>query len=135
MTPGLNKEADQLLSKFKWGPGFYTLNKALFKVYVKCTDSSSVTLAQDLFLETVAERQRVERGLMDRPVRRMVNQGEGDEEEGCHGQEDYWQENRNHIDWDESSEEEDSEEEHDDAVETMTIATAQTCLDSLDQVQ
>lgn len=72
---------------------------------------------------------------MDRPVKRVVEEGQDDddeeEEEGQHGQEDYWQENRNHIDWDESSEEEDEDSEedsHDDALEDLTIATAHTSL-------
>ena len=56
---GFHREADHLLSKFKWGPNFYRLNKRLIQMYQKCSDAASVSQAQQQFLER-EERDREE---------------------------------------------------------------------------
>jgi pre-rRNA-processing protein TSR3 len=47
---GFNEQASKFLSKFKWGPQFIILNKALLKGYSQGKDSSEVVKIQQEFL-------------------------------------------------------------------------------------
>ena len=47
---GLNEQGHILLSKFKWGNGFWEMNQVLFELYSSCTDAESVLQAQQEFL-------------------------------------------------------------------------------------
>jgi pre-rRNA-processing protein TSR3 len=49
---GFQKEAKRLLSIFKWGPSFITLNKSLLNEYSKAKDSIDVINRQREFLNT-----------------------------------------------------------------------------------
>ncbi|KAH9504067.1 ribosome biogenesis protein tsr3 [Bulinus truncatus] len=51
---GLDKVAEKLLSKFKWGQGFYTLNMELLQRYAECSTSAEVVAEQ----ENVLSKQR-----------------------------------------------------------------------------
>ena len=44
---GLRGRAEQLLTKFKWGPTFLFLNRELFTAYGRCANSAEVVLAQN----------------------------------------------------------------------------------------
>ena len=44
---GLRGRAEQLLTKFKWGPTFLFLNRELFTAYSRCANSAEVVLAQN----------------------------------------------------------------------------------------
>ena len=43
----------QILEKFKWGPGFYTTNKALLVRYAECADGEEVVKVQQEYLESL----------------------------------------------------------------------------------
>jgi len=47
---GFTEQAEQMLSKFKWGPQFITLNKTLLETYAKATDSTEIIKLQKQFL-------------------------------------------------------------------------------------
>jgi len=47
---GFGEEAERLLSIFKWGPHFITMNKELLDSYAKARDSSEVVELQKLFI-------------------------------------------------------------------------------------
>ena len=48
---GYRKEAEQLLSKFKWGSAFFEINKELIEHYIKCQTSEELISAQTDYLE------------------------------------------------------------------------------------
>lgn len=48
---GFPEETKLLLSKFKWGEGFLTLNSELLGAYAQCSDSASVVAAQQTFFD------------------------------------------------------------------------------------
>ena len=48
---GFCEQAEQLLSKFKWGPHFITLNKELLEGYAAAKDSTSVVAVQQQFID------------------------------------------------------------------------------------
>ncbi|KAK8792765.1 hypothetical protein WA158_004929 [Blastocystis sp. Blastoise] len=43
--------ADLIMQQFKWGPGFYQINKELFAIYCACENSQQVVDAQNDFLQ------------------------------------------------------------------------------------
>jgi len=47
---GFRKEAERLLSKFKWGPEFIRLNQKLLNAYAKAKDSAEVVELQKKFM-------------------------------------------------------------------------------------
>ncbi len=49
---GFGEEAERLLSIFKWGPQFFTLNKELLDSYASAKNSSEVVELQKLFIPT-----------------------------------------------------------------------------------
>lgn len=55
MIVGLPRRAEQLLSKFMWGPNFLTLNAELFEAYAQCDDSAGVVAAQERIMRSWAE--------------------------------------------------------------------------------
>lgn len=93
--------AEQLLENFSWGLTFLKINEELIEVYQKCTDSESVTKAQDDWLEKIENeaKERKQKG-QEEDVWMMgnVNRGNGVGEE-------------------EESEEEESEVEEEESVE------------------
>eukprot|EP00004_Rigifila_ramosa_P026009 TRINITY_DN7927_c0_g1_i1.p1 TRINITY_DN7927_c0_g1~~TRINITY_DN7927_c0_g1_i1.p1 ORF type:complete len:254 (-),score=52.60 TRINITY_DN7927_c0_g1_i1:170-931(-) len=48
---GMKAEADELMDKFKWGAGFYTINRELFERYSKCKTSTEVIAVQTEYLK------------------------------------------------------------------------------------
>ncbi len=46
---GFNEQAKEILSKFKWGPQFITLNKQLLEDYARAKDSTEVVKMQNEF--------------------------------------------------------------------------------------
>jgi pre-rRNA-processing protein TSR3 len=65
-----NTQADLLLSKFKWGSGFYAMNQELFERYRQCTDSASVIQVQTEYLEEMqrlSDISKQNRNQMDLP--------------------------------------------------------------------
>ena len=48
---GFREQAEQLLSKFKWGPQFINLNRALLEGYATAKDSAGVVGIQKQFLD------------------------------------------------------------------------------------
>jgi pre-rRNA-processing protein TSR3 len=48
---GFAEEAEKLLSIFKWGPTFLTLNEELLKTYAQARDSGEVVHLQEQFIE------------------------------------------------------------------------------------
>jgi len=49
---GFKDECNTLLSKFKWGPTFYKLNKELLDNYAACANSGEVVQVQNKYIET-----------------------------------------------------------------------------------
>jgi pre-rRNA-processing protein TSR3 len=47
---GLGEKAEDLLSVFKWGSTFVSLNRELLKAYTKARDSGEVVRLQELFM-------------------------------------------------------------------------------------
>lgn len=47
---GFSRQADLLLSKFKWGPEFLRLNKKLLDAYAGAKDSSEIVRLQSSFM-------------------------------------------------------------------------------------
>lgn len=47
---GFSEQANELLSKFKWGPQFVALNEELLEGYAKAKDSSEVVKVQSEFI-------------------------------------------------------------------------------------
>jgi len=60
---GFPEETKLLLSKFKWGTGFLTLNAELLSAYAQCTDSASVVAAQQSFFDAWREEREDRRRL------------------------------------------------------------------------
>ena len=52
----------QLLQQFKWGEGFFDLNRDLLEAYSKCKDAADVIRTQEQFLATAAEKKTSDRG-------------------------------------------------------------------------
>jgi pre-rRNA-processing protein TSR3 len=50
---GLKSEAIELMSKFKWGPGFIALNQELLDRYAACKDSAEVVAVQTAWIAGV----------------------------------------------------------------------------------
>ena len=48
---GFEKEARSLLSKFKWGSGFFDINKEIIDVYSECKTSEELIQAQSRYIE------------------------------------------------------------------------------------
>ena len=71
---GLRGRAEQLLTKFKWGPTFLFLNRELFTAYGRCANSAEVVLAQN---ECIARWESERAG----PLLRLPPAGSGSEEE------------------------------------------------------
>ena len=56
----------QLLQQFKWGEGFFDLNRDLLEAYSKCKDAADVIRTQEQFLATAAEKKTSDRGFKER---------------------------------------------------------------------
>jgi pre-rRNA-processing protein TSR3 len=52
---GLKDLGSLLLGKFKWGPGFFTLNKEILDEYASCKTGADVVTAQQQYLEKVQQ--------------------------------------------------------------------------------
>ena len=50
---GFGEQATELLSKFKWGPHFITLNEELLKGYAQAKDSTGVVEVQTEYIEQI----------------------------------------------------------------------------------
>jgi pre-rRNA-processing protein TSR3 len=49
---GFKKQAEDLMSVFKWGPSFITLNKELLEAYADCQTSTEVVQVQNKYMES-----------------------------------------------------------------------------------
>jgi len=52
------EQATKLLSKFKWGPQFITLNKQLLEDYAQAKDSAEVIKVQNEYISQSAPKER-----------------------------------------------------------------------------
>ena len=52
---GLAEYGMQLLKRFKWGPGFYQLNKEVLDSYAACKTSNDVIEAQRMWMEKLEQ--------------------------------------------------------------------------------
>ena len=106
--------AEMLMDNFSWGSAFIDINRDLFEVYQGCTDSESVTNAQEAWLDKLDEekKQRKERKDDDDIwAKGNVNRGLKDDE-GQYSDEDQDQDREDDQEDDENDEEyEDGEEE------------------------
>lgn len=65
---GYLKEAKQLLSKFKWGSGFFDINKELIEAYCGCSTSEELLAAQQEYLDKCKkENQLNQNRVLDMP--------------------------------------------------------------------
>jgi len=106
---GLAELGDLLLSKFKWGHGFFSLNQGLFEAYAACTSAAEVVEAQAKYIEDAREQDASER---DRDFTDIDLDTDG------------WNPNRNYDLPPSSSEESEDDSEEDESTE---------CCDSLDE--
>lgn len=51
LITGYNQDSRRLLAKFKWGSGFFDINKELIEIYSKCSTSEELISAQGEYLE------------------------------------------------------------------------------------
>ncbi|PRP72762.1 hypothetical protein PROFUN_07662 [Planoprotostelium fungivorum] len=100
------EEAHIVLSKFKWGAGFYDLNRKLLEDYAKCKNSVEVVAVQNEYIKTCEEEQEEKRTL-----------GEDKEEDDLlhNPNHDSW--NQGGAEWSDDSEEDEEEEEDNDEEE------------------
>ena len=61
MFTGLKELGELLLSKFKWGHGFFSLNEGLLDAYAACRTAADVVQAQQEYLQQAAEKDAQER--------------------------------------------------------------------------
>ena len=52
---GFHSECEVLLSKFRWGRSFLSVNEQVFDMYSKCKDSTEVVAAQQEYLELIKQ--------------------------------------------------------------------------------
>ncbi|KAI9106003.1 hypothetical protein DFS34DRAFT_644806 [Phlyctochytrium arcticum] len=83
---GFNEIGHYLLSKFKWGHTFWTLNEPLFDMYSKCIDSQDVVRVQAEYLEEIRQEHEDRKAgsgidLPDSSGSSSENEDSGDEEE------------------------------------------------------
>lgn len=78
---GFGEEARNVMAKFVWGDGFFTLNKELLDAYADCKNGKEVVSVQNEYIET-CEREVKERKERDyNPFPDMSSSEEDDEEE------------------------------------------------------
>lgn len=56
---GQKDDARVVMSRFKWGHSFFALNKELLEIYAACKDAQEVIEAQNAYLESMAEQDRL----------------------------------------------------------------------------
>jgi pre-rRNA-processing protein TSR3 len=74
---GKKDDARAIMSRFKWGHSFFSLNEELLEMYSACSDAQEVIEAQNRYLESLANRDREN----DR-LRELEREARGD---GCDG--------------------------------------------------
>lgn len=52
---GFKDEAEKLMSRFKWGHSFLSLNKSLLELYAECSSAAEVIEAQNKHLQSMRE--------------------------------------------------------------------------------
>jgi pre-rRNA-processing protein TSR3 len=55
---GMNDLGHRILEKFKWGPGFYTVNEELLKQYALCDSSAAIIEVQNQWIERIQQESR-----------------------------------------------------------------------------
>lgn len=96
--------AEMLMDNFSWGSAFIDINRDLFEVYQACTDSESVTKAQEAWLDKLDEEKKKRKERKDDDdiwAKGNVNRGSDDEDD-----------DEDEQDGDELEEEEYNEEEY-----------------------
>ena len=75
---GEHSQADTILSKFKWGPNFYTMNAQALEMYAGCGTAKEVIDAQGEYIARVEREVRAER---ERPIDLPPMESSDEEEE------------------------------------------------------
>lgn len=73
---GLRAECRMLMSKFKWGEGFLSLNNELLEAYASCTDSPSVVAMQQTFFDAWGQ-ERLDRRMQAERAIKGADDGSG----------------------------------------------------------
>eukprot|EP00055_Hartaetosiga_balthica_P004869 m.13438 g.13438 ORF g.13438 m.13438 type:complete len:324 (+) comp4152_c0_seq3:80-1051(+) len=104
---GMDLEADDLLSKFKWGHSFKSLNEELLRRYAACEGPSEVIQAQADYMEEMEDEQRSRKTInYDLSNLDLDDDSENDDDEK--------EENDGEEDGDEDEHEDENEDEHED---------------------
>lgn len=59
---GYKDLAESYLSKFKWGPTFFTMNEDFIDAYSKCSSSDEVIKVQNEMLDRLRSEREADRG-------------------------------------------------------------------------
>ncbi|XP_028776510.1 ribosome biogenesis protein TSR3 homolog isoform X2 [Neltuma alba] len=75
---GEEETANLLLSKFKWGHAFMSLNRELLKAYSECENSSDIISVQNAWL---SQQSQIQRTRLDAVAHEIERQGSSDSED------------------------------------------------------
>jgi pre-rRNA-processing protein TSR3 len=78
---GLPREAEWVLSKFKWGMGFLGVNRQLLELYSKCANKEEIEDVQARYLEAVEKDKQRRRDNPDEMYEGLPNYSDEEEEE------------------------------------------------------
>ena len=78
---GWKDQAEAVMSKFKWGHGFLSLNETYLEAYSQCEDAAQVIEAQNRLLSEGFNAPRITRDLPDTYSSSESEDGDGDEDE------------------------------------------------------
>ncbi|XP_060069498.1 18S rRNA aminocarboxypropyltransferase-like [Ylistrum balloti] len=129
---GFKELGEVLLAKFKWGGSFYTVNEELLSLYAECKDGAAVVLAQQEYLDKIAEERSLQRNTdltdldMDlegynpnRPLNNWARDSSSDEDDEEEGEEEDEEEEEEESEEEEEKEEEVQHEENKDVLENI----------------
>lgn len=81
LIAGYPKESRHLLSKFKWGEGFFEINKEIIDVYANCKTREELVSAQDNYLEKCKNDSKLNQDrVLDMPPSCSSEEEEDDEQ-------------------------------------------------------
>jgi len=75
---GQKDDARAIMSRFKWGHSFFSLNEELLEIYSRCQDAHQVIEAQNAYLESLATRDRENERLRELARQEVGEGGDGD---------------------------------------------------------
>uniref|UniRef100_A0A7N0V0S0 18S rRNA aminocarboxypropyltransferase n=1 Tax=Kalanchoe fedtschenkoi TaxID=63787 RepID=A0A7N0V0S0_KALFE len=102
---GEKETADLILSKFKWGHAFLSLNRELLKAYSECENSADIISAQNAWL---AQTSRVPVAPKKKEGKQSNDEGEEDEDSDSDDDLPPLERNINHLNFNDESEDEES---------------------------